>query len=193
MSYDPAKHHRRSIRLQKYDYASEGAYFVTICTHNRECILGEIVEGEVRLSEIGTIAHQCWLEIPNHFKNVALDEYVIMPNHVYGIIIIQPSMVGVQYIEPLREPQSNRFQHITRRSIGSMIRSYKAAVTRQCDHASVGQFRWQRNYYEHVIRGEKDLNKTREYIIMNPLQWFLDKENPSLLFPPFSVILPKKL
>lgn len=176
MAYNSTIHRRRSIRLQNYDYASEGAYFITICTHKKECILGEVVEGEARLSDIGTVALQCWLDIPNHFENVELDVCVIMPNHVHGIIIIHS--VGAQYIEPLlHKYQSNKFRHVIPRSVGSIIRSYKAAVTRQCHRTGVGQFRWQRNYYEHVIRSEKDLNAIRNYILYNPLKWFLDEEN----------------
>jgi putative transposase len=88
MSYNPEKHHRVSIRLKNFDYSSEGAYFVTICVKNRECIFGEILNGEINLSEIGQIAYKNWNEIPTHFKNVEIDEFVIMPNHLHGIIII---------------------------------------------------------------------------------------------------------
>jgi len=86
MKYNPDIHHRRSIRLKGYDYSQNGAYFVTICTHNRECLFGKIVDGEMCINEWGKIAKRCWLEIPQHYPNVSLDEFVIMPNHIYGIL-----------------------------------------------------------------------------------------------------------
>ena len=172
--YDPYKHHRRSIRIKEYDYSQGGAYFVTICVHDRECGFGEILDWEMRLSSVGEIARQCWLEIPNHFSNIELDEYVIMPNHVHGIIIIPPNTVGVQHVEPLQ----SKFQHIIPQSMGSIVRQYKSAATRTCRQRGHEQFRWQRNYYEHIIRDQKDLNTTRRYIHDNPAKWYLDKENP---------------
>lgn len=89
MPYDPLTHHRRSIRLKGYNYAQEGTYFVTICTHDRECVLGEIRDGAMVLDGVGEIAWQCWDEIPDHFRNVELGEYVMMPNHLHGIILLQ--------------------------------------------------------------------------------------------------------
>ena len=88
MKYNPQIHHRRSIRLQDYDYSSEGAYFVTMCTQNRECLFGEIVNGQMILNEYGKIVEQCWNDLPNHYDNIALDAYVIMPDHFHGIIFI---------------------------------------------------------------------------------------------------------
>ncbi len=166
-------HHRRSIRLKGYDYSQPGGYFVTICTQNHECVLGEIVDGQVRLSPAGEIASQCWLEIPKHFSNVELNVSVMMPNHVHGIIIIHQT-VGVQQVEPLR----NEFQHMVPQSIGSIIRQYKSSVTRLCREQKYHDFRWQRNYYEHIIRNEADLNRIRKYIDENPWQWHYDEENP---------------
>jgi len=87
MKYNSNIHHRKSIRLKSYDYSSAGEYFITICTYNRECILGEAIGEGVKLTEIGEIAQQCWLEIPKHFPKIELDEYVIMPNHIHGIIV----------------------------------------------------------------------------------------------------------
>mgnify|MGYP002814623350 FL=1 len=104
MAYDPLRHHRRSIRLRGHDYSDPGEYYVTICTHNRECVLGEIKDGEMRLSNAGEIAETCWLEIPRHFPNVVLDEFVIMPDHMHGILILKEYVpVGAQYVEPRRE------------------------------------------------------------------------------------------
>ena len=165
-------HHRKLIRLKEYNYALPGEYFVTICTHNHECTLGEILDGEMRLNEIGKIVEKCWKKIPSHFINMELGEFVVMPNHLHGIIIINEQVehiktnihVGVQNFEPLQ--------------LGSIIRSYKAAVTRECRHCRYQDFRWQRNYYEHIIRSDKELNNIREYIVNNPMQWNVDEENP---------------
>ncbi len=89
MKYDPEKHHRRSIRLGGYDYSQPGAYFITLCTHNRQCLFGDVVNGKMVLNGYGKIVEHCWLEIPQHFEHVELDEYVVMPNHIHGIIIIK--------------------------------------------------------------------------------------------------------
>jgi REP element-mobilizing transposase RayT len=160
------QHQRKSIRLKEYDYSQPGEYFVTICTKNKECLLGEIVDEEVLLSPIGKIAKQCWEEIPEHFDNIELDIFVIMPNHLHGTIIINPS-VGVEYIQPLQKT----FQHVIPKSLGSIIRTYKAAVTREyCKYGYHGSC-WQRNFFEHVIRSDKDLNNIRDYIINNPVKW----------------------
>ena len=164
------RHHRKSVRLKEYDYSQSGEYFVTICTHNHECTLGEIINGEMRLNEIGKIVGKCWKEIPSHFTNVGLDEFVVMPNHLHGILTInepwvenvQPNTnVGVQNFEPL--PQ-NTYQHIIPKSLGSIIRSYKAAVTHECRECGYHDFRWQRNYYDRIIRNDKELDNIREYI-----------------------------
>ena len=183
---------RRSIRLKDYDYSQSGLYFITICTANKYCLLGTDSEYSVNLSNIGEIARDCWLEIPSHFNNAKLDEFVVMPNHIHGIIVLtdneekraenfQPLQshkqnVGVQYIEPTLP--HNRFQHITPKSLGSIIRSYKAAVTRQCHKDKICEIVWQKNYYERIIRSEKELNCLREYIANNPQNWSLDRENP---------------
>jgi len=107
MKYNPDIHHRRSIRLQGYDYSSPGAYFVTMCTHNRECLFGEIANGKMRLNELGKIASQCWLAIPDHFPHARLGAFVIMPNHVHGIIWIVDNIVGAKNFSPLQYyPQS---------------------------------------------------------------------------------------
>ncbi len=174
MKYNPKVHHRRSIRLNEYDYSQEGGYFITLCSQNRKCVFGEIKDGVMHLSSVGGVAAQCWSEIPTHFENAELDAFVVMPNHIHGIIILELVTVGVQYIEP----QRNQFQKIIPKSIGSIIRSYKAAVTHQCRLGGFTDFQWQRNYYEHVIRGLDDLTRIREYTANNVLQWYYDEENP---------------
>jgi REP element-mobilizing transposase RayT len=166
-------YHRKSIRLKEYDYSSPAEYSVTICTKNKECVLSEIANEKVKLSPIGKIAMQCWEEIPQHFPNVELDAFIAMPNHIHGIIIINP-LVGVHNYEPL---QRHAFQHTIRKSLGSIIRAYKGAVKTICQNGGYSEFVWQRNYYEHIIRSDKELNNIRDYIINNPLKWFFDKEN----------------
>ena len=184
MKYNPDTHNRRSIRLKGYDYSQAGAYFVTVCIKERHCLFGKISEGNITLSEIGAVARDLWLRIPEHFGNVRLDEFVVMPNHLHGIIIIDNNNdvgvqypdndVRVQYIEPL----PNQFQKIIPKSIGSIIRSYKAAVTRQCNRNNKEHFRWQRNYYDHVIRNDESLSRIRDYIVQNLSKWDDDIENP---------------
>lgn len=181
------KHHRRSIRLKDYDYSSAGAYFVTICAHNRDCLFGEIIDGEMVLNDAGKMVERCWLEIPDHYPSVELDEFVIMPNHIHGIIVI-PDFVGVQDFEPLQQTiksdksdilKKNRFQHIIPRSIGAIIRGFKIGVTKWFRNNTNIVFVFQRNFYEHIIRDESDLNRIREYIVNNPARWQDDEENPS--------------
>jgi putative transposase len=119
-----------------------------MCAKNKECVFSEIVDEKVKLSPIGKIAKQCWEEIPQHFPNVELDAFIIMPNHIHGIIIISPS-VGVEYIQPL--PKT--FQHVIPNSLGSIIRCYKAAVKRECHKCGYDNFVWQRNYLPREISG----------------------------------------
>ena len=102
MRYDPEKHHRRSIRLKGYDYTRAGAYFVTICTKDGACLFGDVADGVMRLNQMGHIVRQCWLAIPDHFPHVLLDEFVVMPNHVHGILVIMPTHdVGATHASPL--------------------------------------------------------------------------------------------
>jgi putative transposase len=170
---NPFVHNRKSIRLQEYDYSRSGEYFITICTYDKKCVFGEAIEEKIRLSPIGEIAKKCWEEIPNHFSKVELDEYVIMPNHLHGIIIFNET-VGVEYIQPLQ----NKYQRVISKSLGSIIRSYKAAVTRECHKNNYSYFKWQSLFYDRIIRSHKELDNIRDYIIINPLKWYLDEENP---------------
>ena len=187
MKYDPNKHHRRSIRLKEYDYSQSGAYFITLCAFNRECLFGNIVDVKMRLSPIGKIALRCWQEIPRHAPHVQLDEFVIMPNHIHGILMWFDNESfgrGVQLNAPTGATVSQ--QHAPTRTtispptntLSVIVRTYKAAVTTLSRQNGHGYFRWQRNYYEHIIRSERDMNTIRQYIVNNPLQWSLDEENP---------------
>jgi REP element-mobilizing transposase RayT len=160
MPYNPNIHHRRSIRLQGYDYSQAGLYFVTICCWNKICRFGKIKNGEMILNDWGMIAQQCWLEIPRHFPHAILHEYIVMPNHIHGIIELWGT-VGAKNLSPL---------HGTSRTIGSIIRGFKIGVTKQ-----LGFSIWQRNYYEHIIRNEQSYRNISDYIILNPERWQDDK------------------
>ncbi|MDB9436973.1 transposase [Dolichospermum lemmermannii CS-548] len=198
MPYNSNIHHRRSIRLKVYDYTQQGAYFVTICTHQRNCLFGEIVDGEIKLNTNGEIARDSWLSIPRHFKNVELDEFVIMPNHLHGIIIIESSEVAG---EALANQDFSQQQNLSSQcfaptvytgetvkingtkpqSLAAITQNYKSVSTRQINrmNKAKGNVIWQRNYYEHIIRNEEALNNIREYIVNNPINWVKDQENPA--------------
>jgi len=176
MRFEPQKRHRRSIRLHGYDYTQVGAYFVTVVTKNRACLFGEVVDGGVRLSSFGEITCACWRAIPEHFSNVMPDEFVVMPNHLHGIIFIN---VGARHAVPL-PGLSKRFGKPLAGSLPIIVGSFKAAVTKQINQLrlNTGAPVWQRNYYEHIVRSENELIRIREYIANNPLQWEIDWENP---------------
>ena len=189
MKFDPQKHHRRSIRLKEYDYAQPGGYFITIVTYQRECLFGEIVNGEMRLNKFGMVARQQWEKLPKRFPNIELGAFVIMPNHVHGIIqIIEVSRRGTAEstndfdIESSRRaPTHEQFQKPVAGSIPTIIRSYKSAVAYRINlmRNTNGVPVWQRNYYEHVVRNIEDWNRIHKYIEANPFMWADDDENPS--------------
>jgi len=174
MRYDPTKHHRRSIRLPGYDYGQATAYFVTICTQNRECVFGEVINGQVVLSEAGELAREEWLRSADIRSEIELDAFVVMPNHLHGIVVTRD--VGAHGRAPL--PLA---PHRPPRSLGSFVAGFKSAVTKRINEIrdAPGVPVWQRNYYEHVIRDEDDLDRVRRYIAENPLRWEEDPENPS--------------
>ena len=176
---DPEKHHRRSIRLKGYDYAQEGVYFVTVCTQTRACLFGAVADGEMQLNNAGEIAKAAWDDMPARFPSVRLDAFIVMPNHVHGIII-----VGAQFIAP-----SDGFDGTNQGvmnyapTLGDMVRAYKAASTRLIRQAGTPAFAWQRTYYEHVVRDEESLSRLRQYILDNPARWAFDHENPAAKTP----------
>jgi putative transposase len=181
MKYDPDIHHRRSIRLKNYDYSQQGMYFITLCTKNRDCIFGEINDEEIILNEYGIIVKKCWIEITDHYPFIEIDKFIIMPNHIHGIIIINNIReIRVQNIDPqqerINESKINKYQHIIPGSIGSIIRGYKIGVTKWFRQNTNIYEVWQRNYYENIIRNEDELTKIRDYIINNPLKWKEDEE-----------------
>ena len=205
MRYDPDRHHRSSLRLQGYNYSQQGAYFVTVCVHNRECLLGEISNGTVVLSEVGQAVEQAWQNIAERFPFVILDEYVLMPNHLHGILFFtepdKQSDVGALLaapsassgplsVAPDKKPGAassaptgfvetpNR--ETPKATLGKVLRAFKSLsaiqANRLLDRAE--QPFWQRNYYERIIRDEQEMEQTRGYIRHNPLQWATDTENP---------------
>jgi REP-associated tyrosine transposase len=132
MANDQSNHHRRSVRLQDYNYSQSGAYFVTICTKERACMFGKIVDGAMQLNDAGRIVDQCWLEIPNHFPQVDLDVFLVMPNHVHGIIVIAEGPVGAKNFSPLQKINNTRYRPsgAPSKSVGSIIRGLKIGVTK---------------------------------------------------------------
>ena len=184
MNYVSEKHHRKSIRLTGYDYSQPGAYFVTICTWNRECLFGEISNDEVVLKEYGQVVMQEWINTGKLRPNVELDTYVVMPNHFHGILIINDRGGTIQRRGVLQYAPTNAFRSPSQ-TIGAMVRGFKSAVTKQINRSrnTPGYTIWQRNYYEHIIRNEKELNTIREYIINNPVKWDLDENNPDNIKP----------
>lgn len=180
-------HHRRSIRLQDYDYTQNGAYFVTICTHERTCLFGSVNDdGEMVTNEYGKIAWEEWFRTSERRPYVELDSFVVMPNHVHGIIVIttphipQSPSVGAKHALPLQEPQIARFGKPVSGSLGAIVGAYKSAVTKRIKERRgvPSQIIWQRNYHEHIIRNETKLHKLREYVQYNPMGWVADRYNP---------------
>ncbi len=188
--YDPEKHQRRSIRLREYDYRQAGAYFVTICTRNRECFFGEIVNGEMQLNDTGRIVKSVWAELPG-YEGVSVDEFVVMPNHVHGIIVL-----GVVGATPCGCPSPRQARSASRQawsasgqaqgpaptmslSLPDVVHRFKSLSTARYRQRGFGGALWQRNYYEHVIRGGGELFRIRRYIEGNPKMWDIDRENPA--------------
>ena len=165
------------IDLPEYDYTSAGWYFITICAHNRECVFGDVVDGKMILNDYGKIIEEEWLRTSKIRPNVDLDKYIIMPNHIHGIITVVDRRGTLQ-----RAPTTTReqFGKPISNSIPTIIRLFKSTTTKQINEIrqTSGKELWQRNYYEHIIRDERELNKVREYIMYNPLKWEEDKENP---------------
>jgi putative transposase len=164
-----------TTRLKNWDYSSPGYYFVTICTREKYPYFGEIKNGEMVLSEIGVIAQNCWLEIPNHYPFVTLDEFIIMPNHMHGILIINTHYVETGHGLSLPEHRANQFGP-QRNNVGIIIGNFKSSVKRICNQKGL-YFFWQTRYYDHIIRNEQSLNQIRFYIQTNVVNWADDEEN----------------
>jgi REP element-mobilizing transposase RayT len=178
MNYDPSKHHRRSIRLKEYNYTQPGEYFITLVAYKRSYLFGKITNGTMNLNDFGNIAQSCCHEIPNHFSNARLDEFVVMPNHIHGIIIISDNSPNNASRRNACVAQTQNPKPISG-SLGTIVGSYKSAISKRIDElrGMPGGKVWHRNYYEHIVRNEYSLNRIRQYIISNPNNWKEDKEN----------------
>jgi len=183
----------KSARLPGWDYRNEGGYFVTICTKNMECFFGDVVNGKVILSEIGLLAHKFWNNIPVHFPFVILDAFIIMPNHIHGILILDSTVETfhepaetlhnpVQTLHATSLPEDNSKQ-INKKmsqispvygSLSTIIRSYKSAVSKESRLIN-SDFNWLPRFYDRIIRNTKEYNNIKNYIFENPDRWMLKK------------------
>jgi len=226
--------HRRSIRLKDYDYSQDGAYFITICTQDRACLFGETADTNMQCNAAGQMATSEWLTLPKRFPIIRLDEFVIMPNHIHGILWINRATVGAGLVpalglapahgnrattrvapttdahknatpvgaglvpahglvsahgpvpaHPLVPAHGNRATTRVAPTVGDIVGTFKSLTTvayiRGVETSGWPTFRgrlWQRNYYEHIIRNDESLNQIRQYILDNPAQWAMDRENP---------------
>ncbi len=154
---------RRSIRLQHYDYSQNGGYFVTVCTHQRQSLFGEIMGGKMVLNMMGIMVRKHWLMLENKFNTIQLDEFIIMPNHFHGILIIKNGM-------------DRAIMQMHTATLGKILAFFKYQTTKEMNQIQNQGIKklWQRNYYEHIIRNEKSLHNIRAYIIANPSNWKKD-------------------
>jgi putative transposase len=175
-----------STRLQTWDYSNNGAYFITICTQNREHFFGSIQKGIMQLSEIGKLAEQYWMEIPNHFPFIELGNFVVMPNHVHGILIInhhvETRLIAsdnneTRLIASLQENVggfSGNKNPMLNDNISKIIRWYKGRCSFEC-RKTHSNFAWQSRFHDHIIRNSKSFDIIQNYIFENPLNWKDDK------------------
>lgn len=196
VKFDPQKHHRRSIRLNGFDYASPGGYFVTLVTWHRECLFGDVINNEIRLNKVGKIVEWEWLELPKRMSYVSLGAHVVMPNHFHGILFIHEN-VGATRQGPIESRSgedlsptdtSNGIDGSPLRprgpkpaSLGAILAQFKSRATKRI--WKIPAFKdtpiWQRNYYERIIRDDAGLRNITNYIESNPRLWEQDRENPS--------------
>ncbi len=170
--------------MKDYDYSQRGAYYITICTFNHRCNLGEVKDGKMLISQSGKVILESWNAIPLHFAHVALDSFVVMPNHIHGILMLLDDPAGTACRAPTEKPGINAQERMSNPISGSLptiIGSFKAAVSKRINELrnTPGASFWQRGYYEHVIRNEIELNSKCEYILNNPFKWELDRNNPA--------------
>ncbi|MGA7731816.1 MAG: transposase [Chloroflexia bacterium] len=170
-AYNPELHHRRSIRLRGYDYTQSGAYYITVCTQDRLCLFGDIDDGVLTLNRAVQMVRDVWDELPLYYPDVEVDAIVVMPNHIHGTLVL---------LDQQEAPRTG-----TRLSLPDIVARFKSLTTtlyRKGVYESGWQpfpgKLWQRDYYEHIIRGEDELNKVREYIYYNPARWHQDENNP---------------
>jgi putative transposase len=175
-SFETSK--RRSLRLKEYDYSQPGAYFITLCTHKRRCILGEVIEDEMRLNDVGRLVETEWLNTAKIRPYVSLDAFIVMPNHFHAIFFIQHRAGATHRVAPTGAKPGGGPEPA---SVGAIVGQFKSRVTKEINAWHSFGSLWQRNYYEHVIRDEEDLNRIRQYIQDNPRRWLDDENNPENL------------
>jgi REP element-mobilizing transposase RayT len=190
MTYNPNIHHRRSIRLQGYDYSQAGLYFITICCQNRAYLFGNVINGKMKLNIAGEIAHNEWIKTTEIRNNVELGEFVVMPNHFHAIVRLtdRGELHSPEITGELHSPGITNELHLQSKkgafnappqgpsqTIGAIVRGYKSAVTKQLNLLNIGCVVWQRNYHEHIIRNEQSFQRISKYIINNPANWNDDK------------------
>ena len=175
MSYNPEEHDRRSIRLKEYDYSEPNWYYITICTHDKKNLFGEMKNGKMVLNDFGKIVNEEWVKTKELRQNVDLDNYVIMPNHFHGILIIERR--DTARCVPTKVSDNCKFGEMQAGSLSAIIRSFKSAVTKRINELRNvhGKEIWQKGFYEHIIRNENDLYNIRKYIELNPLKWEIDQ------------------
>lgn len=179
MTFNISDHQRQTARLPGYDYSQAGGYFVTICAYKRIPIFGNIVLGKVVLNDCGKTVADSWLETNDIRPQIEICDFIVMPNHLHGVVMIRPDCRGTQ----MRARPVEKFGSPTSDSISSIIRGFKSATTKRINELrqSPGLPVWQRNYYEHVIRDEADMSRVCEYIGQNPARWAEDEENPECI------------
>lgn len=181
---------RRSTRLKGYDYSQAGAYFVTMCVRGQQPRMGSVKSGQVNLSPIGRVVEESWRNITNRNTQVELDTFIVMPNHLHGILLIHNLGRGEAFegkrlrrrryqpsnASPLRVPRGTKLG-----SLGAIVQSFKSVSTRRINqlHDTPGERFWQRGFYDRIIRNREELDRIRKYVSENPLKWELDEYHPS--------------
>jgi len=196
MTFNPEIHHRHSIRLPNFDYSRPGYYFVTLCAYHRECIFGDVEKNKIVLNDMGTLIKKNWHDLPVHFPGIGLDQMVVMPNHLHGIIIILDHRRGG--VDPplgiiLPHDDATTAGAIIRgaitaplhkgKTLGQMIAWFKYESTKEINRNMTGNPEmkiWQRNFFDRIIRDDEELNRIRNYIVMNPETWEQDENNVRL-------------
>ena len=174
---DPKKHHRRSIRLHGWDYRTAAAYFITLVTDRRVCLFGDVENSKVRLNEYGQVIESEWLRTAEIRRNIELDEFVIMPNHFHAILIIHDD----DYIKMGEKVSTIELKCPPSGSLGAIMAQFKSICTKRINGSRKTPYSrvWQRNYYERIIRNERELDATRQYILNNPINWSEDQDYPT--------------
>ena len=181
MTYDPERHHRHSIRLKNYDYAEAGAYLVTVCIERRECLLGEIIDGQMAVNEWGQVAGEVWEQIAERWPTVDLDVSVVMPNHTHGIVILRDEgQAGEEGSDGTEGGGTPPLQIRAKPTLGAVVAYWKYQTSKRINAArqTPGTRVWQRNFHDRIIRSEEMLDNTRAYITHNPARWGEDVDNP---------------